>query len=173
MFRRQRNSQSEDQESNDNPFLLSYSDIMAGLLIVFILALILFMIQSQRNELDLEKKKIELIKKEKILTDALKLLEQWRLKIQITRTELQDSLRQIKGNQELVQNSLDSVGQKRGNLFTILQGIQGQLKIKGIDVEVAENGTVLRIPEKSLSFEGKVSLFLIFSSLPIKATANL
>ncbi|MDC0066937.1 OmpA family protein [Verrucomicrobia bacterium] len=111
------------------------------------------MIQSQRNELDLEKKKIELIKKEKILTDALKLLEQWRLKIQITRTELQNSLRQIKGNQELVQNSLDSVGQKRGNLFAILQGIQGQLKIKDIDVEVAENGTVLRIPEKSLSFD--------------------
>lgn len=153
MFRRQRKVNSLDGKSDDNPFLLSYSDIMAGLLIVFILALILFMVQLQKREVDLEKTRIDLIEKEKRLEQTLAYLKKLQKQIILSREQLEAKLKRLQGSTQVVQDELDGIGKQRGSLFTILNGIKGTLADEGIDVEVAENGTVLRIPEESLSFD--------------------
>jgi len=115
----------------ENPFLLSFSDLMASLLAIFILALIVMMIQLHRKqqELDQETKRIKL-----------------------TLVELLGSLEEIKETQDAIDSALSGVSLREQSLIALLEGVQEDLKEKGIEVIVAENGSVLRIPERALSF---------------------
>jgi flagellar motor protein MotB len=130
MFYRQRKiSKNGEQE---NPFLLSFSDLMASLLAIFILALIMTM-------LELQKRKDELRKEQD--------------KIKITLVELVGSLEEIRNVQESIATSLHGISEKERSLTGMLEGIQKNLKEKEVSVIVAENGSVLRIPEQGLHFE--------------------
>jgi flagellar motor protein MotB len=116
----------------ENPFLLSFSDLMASLLAIFILALIVTM-------LELQKRKDE--------------LKQEQDKIKITLVELVGSLEEIQKVQESIATSLHGISEKERSLTGMLEGIQKNLKEKGVPVIVAENGSVLRIPEQGLHFD--------------------
>lgn len=126
--RKQRNQQ---KPSEENPFVLSFSDLMAGLLAIFILALIVTM-------LELQKRKEELLREQE--------------KIKITLVELIGSLQEIQTIQTSISSALDGVSQRERSLTAMLEGIQQDLKERGVAVIVAENGSVLRIPEQGLSF---------------------
>jgi hypothetical protein len=52
MFRRSTDKNPKNGE-DENPFLLSFSDLMASLLAIFILALVVMMIQLHKQKLDL------------------------------------------------------------------------------------------------------------------------
>jgi flagellar motor protein MotB len=117
--------------SDENPFVLSFSDLMAGLLAIFILALIVTM-------LELQKRKEELLREQE--------------KIKVTLVELVGSLQEIQTLQTSIASALDGVSQRESSLTAMLEGVQKDLKERGVDVIVAENGSVLRIPEKGLSF---------------------
>jgi flagellar motor protein MotB len=130
MFHR-RNKPSKNGEQ-ENPFLLSFSDLMASLLAIFILALIVTM-------LELQKRKDE--------------LKQEQDKIKITLVELVGSLEEIQNVQESISTSLHGISEKERSLTGMLEGIQKNLKEKGVPVIVAENGSVLRIPEQGLHFD--------------------
>jgi flagellar motor protein MotB len=131
MFRRRSNS-GPHQGEEENPFLLSFSDLMASLLAIFILALVVMMIQLHLKQ---------------------KELEEDRKKVKLSLIELRDSLNEIQETQETVANALDGVGLREKSLEGMLEGIQKDLKESGIEVLVTENGSVLRIPEKALTFE--------------------
>lgn len=130
MFRSRAIKKSRNGEE-ENPFLLSFSDLMASLLAIFILALIVMMIQVHRKqqELDRETKRIKL-----------------------TLVELLGSLEEIKETQDAIDSALSGVSLREQSLTALLEGVQKDLKEKGIEVIVAENGSVLRIPEQALSF---------------------
>jgi flagellar motor protein MotB len=130
MFRRQPEPSPKGEE--ENPFLLSFSDLMASLLAIFILALVVMMIQ-----LHLKQKEIDADRKQ----------------IQLTRIELLQTLNEIQQAQDAVVHALEGVGQREKSLVGMLESIQEDLKAQGIEVLVTENGTVLRIPETALSFE--------------------
>ena len=115
----------------ENPFLLTFSDFMASLLAIFILVLIVTLIE-------LEKKK-----------DALKRAEN---EIQVTMIELVESLEDIQKVQDSIANSLQGASQREHALTNMLEDIQKDLKGHGITIMLAENGTVLRIPEQQLQF---------------------
>jgi flagellar motor protein MotB len=115
----------------DNPFLLSFSDLMASLLAIFILSLIVFMIQLSRKQEELEKE---------------------RDKIQVSLAELVGGLEDLQQSQDAIASALSGVSQRESNLTAMLEGIQKDLQERGIEVLVAENGSVLRIPEQQLSF---------------------
>lgn len=117
--------------NEENPFVLSFSDLMAGLLAIFILALIVTMLELQKRKEDL-------------------LLEQD--KIKITLVELVGSLQEIQTIQSNIASALDGVSHRERSLTAMLEGIQKNLRDRGVAVIVAENGSVLRIPEKGLSF---------------------
>lgn len=129
MFARRKPSKSSVSE--ENPFVLSFSDLMACLLAIFILALIVTM-------LELQKRKEELLREQE--------------KIKITLVELVDSLQEIQTIQSNISSALDGVSQRERSLTAMLDGIQKDLKERGVEVIVAENGSVLRIPEQGLSF---------------------
>ncbi len=122
MFHRRAKSPSSGE--SENPFLLSFSDLMAGLLAIFILVLIVTLIELERRR------------------EALRL----------SKEELIESLEEIQQVQDGVVRSLTGVSQREHSLTMMLEGIQRDLDKRGIRVVIAENGTVLRIPEHQLQF---------------------
>ncbi len=131
MFRKRPESVRQNGEE-ENPFLLSFSDLMASLLAIFILALVVMMIQLHLKQ---------------------KELEEDRMKVRLSLIELRESLSEIQQTQEAVVGALEGVGLREKSLEGMLEEIRKDLKEHGIEVLVTENGTVLRIPEKALSFE--------------------
>lgn len=122
MFHRHAKSPSSGEA--ENPFLLSFSDLMAGLLAIFILVLIVTLIELERR----------------------------REELRLSKEELIESLEEIQQIQDGVVRSLTGVSQREHSLTMMLEGIQRDLDNRGIRVVIAENGTVLRIPEHQLHF---------------------
>jgi flagellar motor protein MotB len=130
MFRRRPENEKRNGDE-ENPFLLSFSDLMASLLAIFILALVVIMIQLHIKQ---------------------KELEEDRKKVRLSLIELRESLAEIQEAQQSVSAALDGVGLREKSLEGMLEDIRKDLKEQGIEVLVTENGTVLRVPEKALSF---------------------
>jgi flagellar motor protein MotB len=118
-------------EEGENPFLLTFSDFMASLLAIFILVLIVTLIQLEkiRKEVKVEKDEVMVVK-----------------------NELIKALEDIQRVQERIAISLQSVSLRERSLAGMLRGIRNELKEQGIEVVLAENDTVLRIPEQQLQF---------------------
>lgn len=95
----------------ENPYWMSFSDIMAGLLVIFILALVFLMIQLHQQT---------------VLAKDL-------------REDIERAIKELAHIEEMRKQ--------------ILEEIQISLEKENIRVEVAENHTVLRIPEEQFYFE--------------------
>jgi flagellar motor protein MotB len=116
--------QTKHNGNDENPFLLSFSDLMASLLAIFILILVVTMVQ-------LEKRKEEL---------------------RISKKELIKSLEGIQKTQNGIVEALSGIVYREQSLATMLTEIQSDLRENGIEVIIAENLSVLRILEKTLNF---------------------
>jgi flagellar motor protein MotB len=122
MFRK-KPTDSKKVGEEENPFLLSFSDLMASLLAIFILALVVMMIQLHND----------------------------RQKVQISIIKLKESLTEIQQAQNAVASALEGVGLREKSLRGMLEEIQHDLKEQGVEVMVSDTG--LHIQEKGLSFE--------------------
>jgi flagellar motor protein MotB len=129
MFRRRQIPKKSGE--GENPFLLTFSDFMASLLAIFILVLIVTLIELEKKKHALQQQK-----------DA----------IAVTKGELLKSLEEIQKFQGTIASSLEGVSLRERALSVMLRGIQENLKERGIEIVLAENGTVLRIPEQQLQF---------------------
>jgi flagellar motor protein MotB len=129
MFRRRQIP--KRSEEGENPFLLTFSDFMASLLAIFILVLIVTLIELEKKKDDLGKQQDE---------------------ISVAKDEFLTSLEGIRHVQNRIATSLQGVSHRERALAGMLEGVQRELKQLGIAVALAENGTVLRIPEQQLQF---------------------
>jgi flagellar motor protein MotB len=129
MFRRRQIP--KKSEDGENPFLLTFSDFMASLLAIFILVLIVTLIELEKKKDDLGKQQDE---------------------ISVAKDEFLTSLEGIRHVQNRIAASLQGVSHRERALAGMLEGVQRELKQLGIAVALAENGTVLRIPERQLQF---------------------
>lgn len=129
MFRRRQISKKSGE--GENPFLLTFSDFMASLLAIFILVLIVTLIELEKKKDDLRRQEDE---------------------ISVAKDDLLKSLEDIQHVQDSIASSLQGVSHRERALAGMLEGIQKELKERGIEVVLAENGTVLRIPEEQLQF---------------------
>jgi flagellar motor protein MotB len=128
MFRRQP-QHSHGKGEEENPYLLSFADIMAGLLGLFILALISVMVLLDKQRQTLKEKTALTEQKAEELRGALKELG----------------------------NTISSLGDKISGISAyesartdLLKGIQTALSQEGIVVKTTADG--LRIPDETLSF---------------------
>jgi len=127
---------SSQRMEEENPFLLSFSDLMASLLAIFILVLVVTLVE-------LEKRKAEL---------------------RFTKQELIQNLESIQQIQDTVVSSLRGVVQRERSLALMLAEIRKDLDKRGIELIIAENGTVLRIPEHELQFDlGKYEIPMTYT----------
>jgi flagellar motor protein MotB len=129
----------------ENPFLLTFSDFMASLLAIFILVLIVTLIELERKKDDLRRQEIE-------IAAAKESLKRKENEISVAKDDLLKSLESIQTVQDTIASSLQGVSYRERALAGMLEGIQKELKQSGIEVVLAENGTVLRIPEQQLQF---------------------
>ncbi|MBI5591543.1 MAG: OmpA family protein [Deltaproteobacteria bacterium] len=123
MFRRRALS-SKNGGEDENPFLLSFSDLMASLLAIFIFVLVVTLVE-------LEKRKEEL---------------------RFSKQELIENLEGIQQAQNGIVSELSDVVQREHSLSLMLTQIQNDLQKSSIEVIIAESGTVLRIPDQQLHF---------------------
>lgn len=133
MFRRMTPG-STGHADEENPYLLSFSDIMAGLLGLFILALISVMIllDQQRHKLEEATKKAEEAKTKTEL-DLGKMLDEIGKRV----NSIQEDIAAIQAIEESRRRLLHRIRTELGDQ---------------VPVEVTEEGDVLRIPDSTLSF---------------------
>jgi flagellar motor protein MotB len=115
----------------ENPFLLTFSDFMASLLAIFIFVLIVTLIELEKKKNDLQRTANDL---------------------RVTAVELIASLEDIQKVQDSISSLLQTVTGRERSLAIMLEGIKEDLEKRGIEVVLAENGSVLRIPEQQLQF---------------------
>lgn len=108
------------QIDEENPYWLSFSDLMSALLVIFILAAVALIIELTQTQ--------EIIEKD---IEALRNAEQARREI--------------------------------------LYEIKNELELQSILVEVAENDTVLRIPQQTLSFDSNEDFIPYASEIAVSA----
>ena len=103
---------------DENPYWMSFSDLMSGLLVIFILASVILILQLLELEAQTEQK-------QERLQDEL--------------VELEEEIAELRKAERVRRNILTEAAE-------ILQK-------RGIQVEVSENSTVLRIPNQLLGFD--------------------
>lgn len=102
----------------ENPYWMSFSDVMSGLLVIFILASVILILQ---------------------LMELQEQAEQERERLQEQVGEVEEEISMLRKAEEVRRNILTEAAE-------ILQK-------RGIQVEVSENSTVLRIPNQLLGFD--------------------
>ena len=144
MFQKNRNS------DNNISYLSSVSDLMAGLLFIFAIALII-QADSYTSQLDQQAKDLAL--KEKSLQEI-------QLKLSLEQQKVKESLekalvlqKQAKRLEEENANIRDRLIGNDDAREALLQRIQQRLKERDIPVIINASNGVLRVPEKALTFE--------------------
>ena len=79
-------------------------------------------------------------------------LEKRKEELRLSKEDLIESLEEIHQVQNGVAKAITGVSRKEHTLAKMLEGIQTDLARKGIRITIAENGSVLRIPENQLQF---------------------
>lgn len=143
MFRRRQIPKKSGE--GENPFLLTFSDFMASLLAIFILVLVVTLIQLKKKETYVPPAPPVNVKPPPPPQPNIST-------INIPRGDLLDFLNGIKIAQDGIAGALQGVSLRERALSSMLEGVQKDLRERGIDVALAENGTVLRISEQQLQF---------------------
>lgn len=174
MITRSRVSPSRSQADGENPYWVSFSDIMAGLLVIFILALVTLMIQQKVETEKSSQAKAELRKAteqaEQAKEEARKAEERadqakTRAEEAETRAERAEKLAKEKEDElqletaksESLRKEIVAGVVKLSEIekirIEILSEVAERLREAGIRIEISDNATVLRIPEDTLAFE--------------------
>lgn len=160
MISRRSRQQSGKSPDSENPYWVSFSDIMAGLLVIFILALVTLMIQQKLRTEELS----DAITQAKKTEDRAKEAE--------TRAQIAELLaQQAKDVATDAEEMLEIETAKNKNLrYEIVAGVKRlseiekirieivteiatELERRGVKVIVSENSSAFHIPEETLSFE--------------------
>jgi len=146
MISRSRKPSTRSGADGENPYWVSFSDVMAGLLVIFILALVTLMIQQMVETEKLGEAKIQATEAAKRAEVAERRAEKVEKQLMLE-TAKSESLRK-----EIVDGvvKLSEIEQIR---IEILNAVAKRLRSAGIRIEISENSTVLRIPEETLAFE--------------------
>ena len=159
MLNRTKTSRRKSSES-ENPYWVSFSDIMAGLLVIFILALLTLMVQQKLSEIKLKKLQDDAIVAAKEAEEAKEKAEEAKQEAEKAKedsTEAAKALEKEKDQNKKVKEKILAGVVKLSEIekirIQILNEIAKVLQSKGVKVEISDNSTVLRIPEDTLAFD--------------------
>ena len=126
----------------ENPYWVSFSDLMSGLLVIFILASVALIIQITEEKVKFEQEMIEKREELKREQDLAKILQ-----VKVSKLEEELRLEKLK-----IQKDIDELKNAERARYEILQEVKQQLAQQNIAVDIVDNDTVLRIPETTLTF---------------------
>ncbi|MBW7876966.1 MAG: OmpA family protein [Candidatus Cloacimonetes bacterium] len=146
---------------------MSFSDLLSGLLVLFILATLVLLIQLLEAQEAVEERtkivansitELELSRQEQ--QQKSERLEQMRIQIDTTQQQLQQAEKLIEETQMKLgiakEEILEAIRELSKSEFIrreILRDLKQDLNAMGIQVEVADNESILRIPTSVLAFE--------------------
>jgi len=148
----------------ENPYWVSFSDLMSGLLVVFILASVALIIQITEARVKFEQEMSETKAKfEQEMSEARMKFEQEMLEKREELKKEQDIVKNLQAEvsklkEELrlaqlkIQNDIDELKNAERARYEILRDVKQQLAQQNIEIDIVDNDTVLRIPESTLTF---------------------
>lgn len=156
-----RKGRSQDKgPDSENPYWVSFSDIMAGLLVIFILALVSLMLQQKLKTEELTKAIIDTEESEKRAKDAKLRAMAASKRAKKSQQAAEKAELMLKGetdkNKNLRQEIVSGVkmlSEIEKIRIAIITEIAQELKRRGVKVVVSENSSAFHIPEETLSFE--------------------
>ena len=116
---------SRSNVDSENPYWISFSDLMSGLLVIFVLAAVALMIELSQAQFELEETRREIEKARKEIEEAKK-----RINVDIAQLRFAEKARR-----------------------DIVYEVRDVLAQSDIIVMLTDNDTVIRIPETTLTFE--------------------
>ena len=141
----------------ENPYWVSFSDLMSGLLVVFILASVALIIQLTEAQVKFEQEMVEKREQLKKEQQAVKKLQdkvrQEQQAVKQLRAEVSKLKEELRLAQLKIQKDIDALKNAERARHDILQEVKKRLAEQNIVVDIVDNDTVLRIPEKTLTFE--------------------
>lgn len=160
MISRRKSSQARRSPDAENPYWVSFSDIMAGLLVIFILALVTLMIQqklsarkSAEAQAEALEKSIEAEEEKKRAEEAETRAEEAEKRSKEVTADLEIETTKNKELRKQIIAGVVKLSEIEKIRVAILNEISEKLRSEGIKVEISDNSTVLRIPEDTLAFE--------------------
>ena len=153
---RSRSSTKRVRIDEENPYWMSFSDLMSGLLVVFLLASVALIIQLTEArvnfEQEMQEKRRELAKEQ----EAAKRHQQEALRLKAALQKREQELEKIREELRLaklkIREDIEQLRQAEKIRREVLYTIKESLAKQNIVVEVVDNDSVLRIPETTLSF---------------------
>ena len=159
----------------ENPYWVSFSDLMSGLLVIFILASVALIIQITEARVRFEQEMSETKAKfeqemletkakfEQEMSEARAKFEQEMLEKREELKKEQDNVKSLKAEvsklkEELrlaqlkIQKDIDELKNAERARYEILRDVKQQLARQNIEIDIVDNDTVLRIPESTLTF---------------------
>jgi flagellar motor protein MotB len=149
--RRKRSGYGKSPDS-ENPYWVTFSDLMAGLLVIFILALVTMMIQQKKKTQELSDQKQELVGKIIEIEEAEKAAKDAKTDAERAKEIAKEAIDTNTMLRETIVESLSNLSRTEKVRIEIITEIVEKLKARGISVEISDNYTVVRIPEEELSF---------------------
>ncbi len=146
MIRKNRDRSRQRSSDSDNPYWVSFSDLMAGLLIIFILALITLMIDQRTKAENLS----DAIEQTDVARQAARQAEDKAKQAQDRAKEAADRNEVIT---KTIAKGIQELSESEKKRIQIITEIEKELNQQGIKVEVSKNTTALHIPEDTLAFE--------------------
>ena len=150
MIRRGSQHQAGNSPDSENPYWVSFSDIMAGLLVIFILALVTLMIQQKLRTDELS----EAIGQSKQAEERAKEAEIRAQEAELRAKEAELLAQTAKDAATTAEDRLMIETERHENLRKeIVTEVAAELGRRGVKVIVSENSSAFHIPEETLSFE--------------------
>ena len=167
MINRTRSSSSRRVADGENPYWVSFSDMMAGLLVIFILALVTLMIQQKTETENLSDAKEDARKATVRAEVAEKLAKQKEIQAKKTAEQLKQETEKSGSLRKEIVAGVAKLSEIEKIRLSILSEVTERLREAGIRVVISENSTVLRIPEDTLAFASSKY------DIPVESESNL
>jgi flagellar motor protein MotB len=126
---------------------------MAGLLVIFILALVTLMIQQKISVRKSEEAQAEAVEKSIEAEEEKKRAEEAEKRSMEVAAALEEETAKNKKLRQQIIAGVVKLSEIEKIRVAILNEISERLRSEGIKVEISDNSTVLRIPEDTLAFE--------------------
>ena len=148
----------------ENPYWVSFSDLMSGLLVVFILASVALIIQITEARVKFEQEIAEArVMFEKEISEARAKFEEEMIEKREELKKKEDAVENLKAEvsqlkEKLrlarlkIQKDIDELKNAERARYEILRDVKQQLAKQNIEIDIVDNDTVLRIPESTLTF---------------------
>lgn len=146
------------KDDEETSYWLSYSDMMAALLLVFVLIITFTMLKSQEHVENLEKQKEELTLQQKQVEELLRQNEEKESELSKQQELVNSQQEQLEEQQELLDSQQKKIDKLVGVRTDIIEALVSEFQDSDLSVAIAEKTGAITFNESILFEFGKAEL---------------